>query len=1593
MVRVEQSRPSPEKNKFNPTDFPPGTDIIFFDDKSKKWKVGTVDAWSDPVKDQEGNLQGRIITLDSDIQNLELSKSPKKIDKIPGLSDLLNINGKKYFINLKKTTVVQDTGEVELTLENIADPKDRLKNINLKTIKNLEAVGNFELDIETKINELKNKVINRADARAKEILVGLIEVQKKVEAAADKLGSLSEWEEIGQKEAEKIGQEIKQLQSEVKIALADLENKLKGLEPRKSGAETLAEEASGLQSRLDRDVQKNAKDFKSQVEQVKQVHDEWKKDKEEWTKNKKDKDAWEKLKDKKGEPDPGDPGVEPKEPPKPDSIKTPDFDQVKIDKAFALFTSLETDIAAGTASDKHKKIIEKVKELADKQAKREGIGGFLNYDDKDGTRQQVIAEIFQKVLDEEKAKVEVEVEKFDLNKEKEELKNKLIDFKARAEAIGFNIAVGQTVKQTIDNWLKIVNDIDATKPQADQEKSVLQWWKFIGEEEPKLYKAEQEKQPTLEKAETEKDIDIPDIVLRELFADRPKEVRAILEEIYKEKLKATDEQQTKFEDNESVMEAMGKLMDKKPSKDVLDKLRQYGIKNWEQFQNVWNKKMAKKAAGVLHQWGQADLQSELAKQIGAWDTIKALKWQLGARIATNIALVGGGAILATSIFATGGAAGVALAAAGGATGGGIRALLQKFMFGGKTMEDRKKKALEEMYDNKRNEIIKNTLDKKFIGASASGNTLSGETKAIFSSIMAEAIRTASDEMVKGDAGDFSSTEANALSGDSKRLFIQALKNAREAGLDVSAEQKVSMALALQSLIKRGEMKNVEAVKASDPLVIKMLDGVMAGYSGQLASRENFGMAGTATSMVAGAAVGAAFSSAEYSVIARGVLGGLGGATAGYRFGEGLRAKREVKKASETFLPRFNETNIQWENYSKNPESLDIDELKKFGDEIKSFNRYLKGEADTVAEQNIVSLLKDNPQLRKQIENLVYQAYRRGVFARIGLAEMQKHTEESTKDSNIKLSDSTKKWLEKQIDRGIYTTAGAMVGAASAIVLGRGFQEIGKHVKHLIVGDVHHAPIVHRAPHVSDIIKGATGAAAIEHAAIPSSGTTQAEVTPAVQTPEVAPAHPAGLIDAPTKAGGFTDWRHQIMVKMGYKFDGGKIDHALRFHPGAKIALMHHDGTPVVDKSGHAVEYTFKKGGSTWDAMDHLKTKVAGLLKAGEVPTIKIEGADTGKVVVLDHYQVESHVGGKTHMESGDKTDATLNRAVIDGGEKNNGVVKLEGVKDLSGIPQHSGDRVAILNGQEYDVTPIRNGNEIVTAIYQHDNHLYDETGKYIGEQYTPTESHAGKPSWSSGGAVADKPALEAMLKGTPAGGPAEAGTPQAGGRATEVIRPVNAKVDEAVEVVKLTENKVGAPITEVKAEALVVPEVKADLVDVPVAFKGHEVQYQALQGMEKNVVGAMDKIGINLVGDKAGVMESMLKRIDSVFSVSPKLLDNPDIKEALITPGMTTEARFTKILVILDNTNNLKLNSEQRILLGGPFIENKNFITIKDVVHNGETVNAVVAKDGSHAVSYENTKTGITKVVTNSKSIFDKDHFESRVLKGSVDKAMPQPIK
>ncbi len=1641
MVDVRKFKPK-EANEFRTEDLSPGNHLAFLDDVSGRWQVGELVNWRTPAKDADGNYNARVVDfVTGATRDVSLSLTPKKVE-LPNLTINHSINGQNYRIQPNSITI-HDNGLIEFTLFNITNPAERITDVNSEMLKNLDAVNKLQAESNTKINNLKAEVVRKADARGQEVLKGLSGLQQKLEEANGKLASLEEWQEMDAAEALAIGQQIKALQTELETGLKDLKDQLEAIKP-VAASSLMAAEANGWKARLAREKEDKVDEEKETNETTKETatvaYDKWKKDHKKWEDKmtayetwKLKHDTWSSKKavwdgmspaeqaDKANKdknpgneplpilPDPT--ASEPAEPTNPAKIKEVKEDEVKFRVSYDLYLRL-VGVEYATLSPKHKSLIDKVTAEINKKIAEGHLTGLTAVG---GTPKKsevkLVAEIFEKILQDESGKTEEEDYKFDLKKEKADLKEKWKALAERSIKAGFDKVTIEARLSSIIARTDAIVDADPNK-----EKDILDLWKDFTDSELLTFKKEQEKIIPEKREVKQGDIDIPDILLRDLISTRQPEVRATMAAVLRNELTFGDEAKKNLAEDPAVVEALKELMKRAPSEAMLSQLRKYGIKNWESFQKLWNGGMAIKAAKVMHEWGQADLRNEVIKQTGALDQMKALKWQLGARVLVNMAAIGGGVALASTglgavVLGGYGLSSLGMAAAGGAVGGGIRATLQKFLFGGKKLEERKAKKLEELADNKRTEIINNVLNNRFNGASRGGVINSGHAE--FSAILAEAIRAASAEanLIQGAAEDFDNTQAQSLQGDAKRLYINALKNARESGISPDKDQKIRLAIALETLISKNE--TIDAVQNTDPAVIKMLDGVMAGYSGAGASRENYGVKGAAGTVAIGATVGAAFFS--NSAVTRGALGAAGGALMGYKTGETWRKSREFKQAEDVFTPQFNEARQMWNMYFRNPNSLTPAEFTSFGERLQTFNRYLTGEADTVEGQKTVEYILSNPQLKQQIENLVYQAYRRGVFARLSLERLQIHTEEAIKESDIKLSDSDKAAWKKAGWRALYTTAGAVVGAASAVVMGRGFQEMAKDFKHGVLHDYGHKDPtwVHAKGHGA-VVEGkvaaaaaATGAAVEAHptgagvsahpeaasGAAQPEGTTTHEVpahfekAPAVATETVAShgsawrsmdnlhsSHKGDLFKGWSQSK-FNEWRNAELENMGFKkLPNGDILHPYDVKPGAQFECYK-------DESGQL----------------HMRPSEAALDKFPPFTDPK-----TGERI----YMVEHHTGGKmTTMPVRDSHDHTLVKHEIEYNPKgavrgesgtDYKLVKIKGEELYRGVEgKHSGqvytkDGEYIGryedggNGKERFITFDKDASQtghhnVGPNEFKHGvllDELKDSHGNAVRTTYEyrsdlapapKLEAHmsGGGTSWKQGDVipVAEIQKIDTNVHGRLVGG----------GAGVKEVVPTIKTVGSEVKVgdAQPTDNtKNVAPIK--GTEATVTTAQGTEKLIVPEGFTGKEAQFMELRSIKGDLVNSLFKDKVISVNDKIGLIPGLMDKVQTVLSQNPGLLKDQDISRALdVNQHLSSADRYSTIVGVLEDKHAINLSVSERLLLGGNNVIGDDFEHVKGNI-DGVDYDMIVAKgDGADTYRMRNLQDNSVMVVTDPKIKFN----------------------
>lgn len=1660
MAEVGKFKPK-EAGEFRPEEIVAGNHLAYIDNATGNWQVGELVSWNTPPKNADGYYVAKMkgLNVGAPTRDIIISLPPKKVE-LPNLVAAHEINGKNYLIDLT-SIFVNDDGSIEFVLVNSAPGAgaDRIYDVNSEMLKNLDAVNKLQAESGVRINTLKTEVMAKADARGQAIFKELVDLQQRLETAGLKLAALDEWQEVGAQEAIAIGKQTKALQEELETGLKDLKIKLDAIKP-VVASELTSTEANGWKARLVSDKEDKLEEEKEAKELAKDAatvaHKKWEKDYKNWDDKVKAYDAWKpkhdtwtakkavwdalsaaeqadkanKDKNPGAEPLPilTDPtALEPAEPAKPEKIKDVIKEELDLKVAYDLYRKLSgTDYRRLSA--KQKILIDKVTAEINK---RIADGSFTGLTAVGGTPKKseikLVAGIFEKILDAEGGKTEAEPYKFDLKEEKTQLKNKFKELVERQVAAGFDRVRAESFLAVNIAQIDAIADTDANK-----ETRILNFWRVCADTEVAVFKEEQKKKgPEKRKAETKTeqgDIDIPDTLLRDLIADRQPQVQTAMREILNNELKFNDETRVLLGDSTAVKEAMIALMQRAPNPAMLSQLRKYGIKDWDSFRELWKNGMAMKAAKVMHEWGQADLRNEVIKQTGAWDQMKALKWQLGARILVNVAAVGGGALFLTSPAGLAMLAGMGItsamgaAAIGGGLGGGIRATLQKFIFGGDKLEERKKNKLAELATNKRTEIINNVMARRFpsnISTSTVGLQNPGDIE--FSAILAEAIRSASAEagLVKGKQEDFGTTETDALQGDAKRLYINALKNARESGMTPDEAQRNKLAIAIESLIANNKSK--DALKSTDPSVIKILDGVMAGYSGVNASKENYGVVGAAGTVALGATVGVAFTANSW--VARGALGGAGGAVTGYKMGESWRKNREFTQAETAFTPVFAEARQLWDSYFRNPNSLTPAQLTTFGERLQTFNRYLKGNADTVADKKIAEYILSNPQLKQQVENLVYQAYRRGVLARLTLDRMQMHTDQRMKASDIKQSDSDKEAWKTTGLRTMYTTAGAVAFAGLAIAGGYVFQEVKGHytpaarthatgfdktlaeeVYAKEAADVFH-PGMATGNHVNNLHHAAVAQLEVPGAGHPEAtgaghpdGTATHEVpphfekAPAVATETVArggspwrsmdhfhSAHKADLFKG-MSAAKFNQWRDAELDNMGFKkLPNGDFLHPYDVKPGAQFELYKDESGVHMrpaegsmdkfpefhDKAGNRVYMVEHHGGKKVmvevpDSHDH--KLVSHETQYDAKGTVRGESGTDYKPVKIHGEEVYRGVDGKHNAQVYTKDGEYVGRysTVLDSHGKPTQEVFTPFHKDYIPDTDH----------RNVGPNEFKRG-VLLNELKDAKGALVHKTTDYRSEFAPPRATEyrgGGGTSWKEGSVI---PATEIEKINTNIHGRLVGGN---GGGVKEVL-PGNAKV-AGVEVkpalnTPVTEVKTGAAETIAEMPKNVAPVIRPLNVGgpVPAEWQAHGVQYSEIQELKDNLVSVttLKDLHLNTAMDQKGMLDNLTQRIQNTLGRNPKLLENSEIARAL--DDRMVMKPYDRLAMLVDNLDKkgLTVFAEDRMLLGpdytnGPQFEHSSMtVTAGDGIHN---LDIITVKGGGLAFKVFDSKTGITSFVS-----------------------------
>ncbi|MDD2656387.1 MAG: hypothetical protein PHQ18_02340 [Patescibacteria group bacterium] len=670
------------------------------------------------------------------------------------------------------------------------------------------------------------------------------------------------------------------------------------------------------------------------------------------------------------------------------------------------------------------------------------------------------------------------------------------------------------------------------------------------------------------------------------------------------------------------------ISENSPNPALLAKLREAGIKNWADFKKLWDEKLAGQAAASVDKMLQAVMKKEIANNISWWDKTKKFKGQIAARMAITTALVGGAAVGASlGVAALGGAAAIGVAA-GGTVGGGIRGALNKLLFGNKRMQARSERLQKELEDSKKGDVVKNIVG-KVLGSLDSTIVASSNIKELpsFSAILAQTTRDLTTEMSQlSEVAEV--TEAKDLQGNARVLYERALAHLEIKEEDV--ENKRKLAQIIFKMNGKGDSK-AELLSKDDPKIMRLLESVVSIYSGK-------------TGIVASAAMGGIVSLAYLadSEITRASMGALFGGIKGYKEGRARQVESQQAKARGSIytdisdLRAVNQTAFRDPSYSI--DSLSAENRKVLRDKVIRLKRLVhinaepadlavfgivkKDEKGNYVDYNANVIIDKDGKLVDAEARMLFMDMRSAITdaERIGLLHERqedrknmgvvleqlqarsKEIEEGLPKERKGLMRTFGNWLANKTYRNktfTYTVGGAVLGAASALLIGAAAKEIKEGIFGTPAGGMNPDNLGGKGANALGE-KAGVGAAAVakagenggaiagldnNHAGTASNtGELPAEspnnheglLNPEVESkPQIfslkvgkggsawgtldrtltdkgAPAEFKDLFASDKKA--FAAWREQQLEDMGYKKVNGHMGHPVTIHEGAEMKV-------------------------------------------------------------------------------------------------------------------------------------------------------------------------------------------------------------------------------------------------------------------------------------------------------------------------------------------------------------------------------------------------------------------------------------------------------
>lgn len=1037
MVEEASRSTIPEKfREFEPTSMDTGDRISYFQNG----------AWHTGVLDESPKLRGDIVSVSVDGGNAAESRIPPKKLQVPTVDSLV-IGNIEYTFDPNNITDnnLDEDGNLIYDLQS-QDPNPADRRLVQEVPANLIVAIEKGLNTAAQIEAAVTRISKISDFKKKELLKTQDELKLKAREILVVIGSGKEWGEMEKTEAENIIRRVKDLNKEIlgeegeggKLEI--LQEQIKSLN-KAIKAKKGAEKAAGLQANLVTEVAKKQTESQSSFDSAKEIWDAWKKyDNDKRTYDHK-KTIWEDAQaaaapaggggggNRPAAEDPGPEPVEPTEPRPADKPKKVDEKSIEVEIKMSFFDSLPD-------SNQLKKQIIRQRKANSKSA---GSGadfpaGDPNGSDEEKEQNERFLEETSKAVDtvlvknQKLSSSEVEV-KFVFTEEIKDLKRK-IAYTKRTLPDGL-----APLKKDFE---LLWDEVSALKEDdSDIRKKILDIWERFYKKKVEAFGTKEEKaKPTRELKK--RDIDIPQNLVRDIIVGRQAEVERVMRTIYTDSiLQRNEEGEISGKDvsaETKIKDALRALFDQAPDLAMQNSLRDHGVRDWDHFKLLLEGKLGDKLSLSLNEMAQTQLKAEMSKRIGPWKRAKAMWGQIAGRGVTTAALVGASAlgvnylsekaeflrpvlkIAEGSISDTG-------AATAGAAGGFIRGYTNKLW--DRLGKNRVQKLQGGLEQSEKDQFINEMIETDFRDV----NNFDNESSVMFSAVLSQTLREATVEGVQTE-DDNEIAELQSLDANAKRIYREAVRRLEFEGENVKLEQKRELILLLLDLQTSTDMHVADKIKDADPKIAQVVTGAFNLFTGR---SEKWGKL---KSTITGSLLGVAMLG---NPVSSSIITGLAGLGAGVKFGEKKRLEREeelglqeVNSDLGVFEPIFNRFR------AGNPvTNVQTDLLR---DVVIKFKSALKGGGDEdIVSSNYVAVLRNNPMLKKRVENYVYEAenlellVERNASRDLGrlLTELDALKTNVERGTDKKLMQQVKKLLKK----AGWTTGSALAGVGAGVAVG------------------------------------------------------------------------------------------------------------------------------------------------------------------------------------------------------------------------------------------------------------------------------------------------------------------------------------------------------------------------------------------------------------------------------------------------------------------------------------------------------------------------------------------------------------------------------